>query len=90
MKHIVRITALTLLFGGRCFGENEPAPAETAPQAISLEEAAKQLANDENNRVLGAETEQLGDKTVHVIKVLTGDGHIRHYKFDAQTGLLID
>ena len=57
---------------------------------ISLDQATKQIIkNDSNIRVLGAETDIIDGKQVHVIKVLTPDGRIVHYKIDAETGEII-
>ena len=61
------------------------------PTPISLDQATKQIIkNDGNIRVLGAETEVIDGKEVHVIKVLTPDGRIQHYKIDAGTGEIIN
>ena len=57
---------------------------------ISLDQATKQIIkNDSSLRVLGAETEIIECKLVHVIKVLTPDGRIQHFKIDAETGEII-
>ena len=56
---------------------------------ISLDEATSQILKEGNMRVLGATTEIIDGREVHVIKVLTPDGHIQHYKVDAETGTLI-
>ena len=53
---------------------------------ISLDEATKEILKEGDRRVLGAATEIIDGKEVHVIKVLTPDGHIQHYKVDAETG----
>ncbi|MFZ2450048.1 MAG: hypothetical protein WAW36_05975 [Methylovulum miyakonense] len=90
MKNLIPIILLMLFSGNSCFAEGEIARPEMVSQTISLERAANQLVKDENNRILGAETEQINDRPIHVIKVLTGQGHIRHFKFDAETGQLID
>ena len=60
------------------------------PTPISLDQATQQIINNDSNlRVLGAETEIIECKLVHVIKVLTPDGRILHYKIDAETGEII-
>ena len=60
------------------------------PTPISLDQATKEIIkNDSNLRVLGAETEIIECKLVHVIKVLTPDGRIQHFKIDAETGEII-
>jgi len=79
-----------LLSGLNCFAEETtvPAPIDTS---ISLDQATKQIIkNNGNIRILGAETEIIDDKEVHVIKFLTLDGRIQHYKIDAKTGEIIN
>lgn len=56
---------------------------------ISLDEATRQILRDGNKRVLGATTEVINGREVHIIKVLTPDGRVQHYKIDAETGALI-
>jgi uncharacterized membrane protein YkoI len=53
---------------------------------ISLNEAVRRVQHDTGGRVLSAETQQQGGRTVHRIKVLTPSGHVRVYSIDAQTG----
>jgi hypothetical protein len=53
---------------------------------VSLDQATHQVIKEYKFRVLGAHTEIIAGKEVHVIKVLTADGHIRHYRIDAETG----
>ena len=45
--------------------------------AQSLDQAARQAANQYNAKVLSARTEEQGDRTVHVIKLLTADGVVK-------------
>ncbi len=56
---------------------------------ISLDEATRQILKEGNKRVLGATTEIIDGREVHIIKVLTPDGHIRYFKIDAETGASI-
>jgi uncharacterized membrane protein YkoI len=56
---------------------------------VSLQEATQKILSDGNKRVLGATTEIIDGREVHIIKVLTPDGHILHYKIDAETGAII-
>ncbi|ESS69967.1 hypothetical protein MGMO_126c00110 [Methyloglobulus morosus KoM1] len=56
---------------------------------VSLHEATQKILSDGNKRVLGATTVIIDGREVHIIKVLTPDGHIQHYKIDAETGALI-
>ncbi len=60
-----------------------------APPRVSLDEATRQILKEDNKRVLGASTEIIDGREIHIIKVLTADGHIQHYKIDAETGALI-
>jgi hypothetical protein len=57
---------------------------------VSLHEATQAIISDGKERVLGATTELIDGREVHVIKVLTTDGHIRHYMIDAETGKSIN
>lgn len=45
--------------------------------AITLEQAAKQAAQQNDAKVLSAKTVQQGDKRVHEIKLLTRDGVVK-------------
>lgn len=90
MKTLIHIALLVWLPGNACLAETAATAPEPTIQAISLDTAANQLVNDPHQRVLGAATEQIDDRLVHVIKVLTEQGHIRHYKFDAGTGRPLD
>jgi len=79
---------LVFLLFNSCFAEEVNVPTRIS---ISLDQATKQIIkNDSNIRVLGAETELIDGKEVHVIKVLTPDGHIQHYKIEAETGEIIN
>jgi uncharacterized membrane protein YkoI len=75
------------LFSNNCFAADDSTPQHIG---ISLDEATKQIIKNDGNRVLGAETELINGKEVHVIKVLTPDGRIQHYKIDAETGEIIN
>ncbi len=56
---------------------------------VSLHEATQKILSDGNARVLGATTVIIENREVHIIKVLTPEGRILHYKIDAETGALI-
>jgi uncharacterized membrane protein YkoI len=56
---------------------------------VSLHEATQKILSDGNKRVLGATTKIIDGREVHIIKVLTPDGRILHYKIDAETGAII-
>jgi uncharacterized membrane protein YkoI len=78
---------LMFLLSNSCLAEEVNVPTRTR---ISLDQATKQIIKNESNiRVLGAETEIIDGKEVYVIKVLTPEDRIRHYKIDAETGEII-
>jgi uncharacterized membrane protein YkoI len=83
MKSFLKVIAVALLFSNNCFA------AQTMLAYISLDEATKQIIEGTYNKVLGAQTELIDGKEVHVIKVLTPDGRIQYYKIDAETGQLV-
>jgi len=78
MKNLLKVVLVVLFFSSSCLA------------SISLDEAAQQIIEGTYNKVLGAQTEIIDDKTVHIIKVLTPDGRIRYYKIDAETGQLVN
>ena len=53
---------------------------------LSLDEVTKQIRQNSEKRVLGAKTETIDGREVHVIKVLTPDGRIQYLRIDAETG----
>jgi uncharacterized membrane protein YkoI len=83
MRNLIRVVIVALLFSTSCFAENKQLAY------INLDEATKQIIEGTYNKVLGAETVIIDGKTVHVIKVLTPDGHIQYFKIDAETGQLV-
>ncbi len=71
--------------------EDTPLPTTTEEgHPVTLEEAVKLLTQDNLKHVLSAKTEMLNGKKVHVIKVLTADGHIQYIKIDATTGKFVE
>jgi len=81
MRTIAIIAALAMMLAEICAAE--PVLLLTR---VSLDQATHQIINNSNFRVLGAFTVVIDGKEVHVIKVLTPDGHIRHFRIDAETG----
>jgi uncharacterized membrane protein YkoI len=81
MRYLIKIVALTLSFSGICLADSD-----LLLTRVSLDQATHQIIKEHKFRVLGAHTEVIDGKEVHVIKVLTSDGHIRHYRIDAETG----
>ena len=83
MRNLIKVVIVALLFSNSCFAENNQLAY------VSLDEATKQIIEGTYNKVLGAQTEIIDGKEVHVIKVLTPDGRIQYYKIDAETGQLV-
>jgi len=59
---------------------------KTAFADVSLDEAAQQVRQNRQLRVLGAKTERIDGKQVHVIRVLTPNGRVQHLRVNAETG----
>lgn len=58
--------------------------------AVSLEQAARMVQGSAGGRILGAETRDVGGRTVYIIKVLTPDGkRVRNIQVDAESGRII-
>jgi uncharacterized membrane protein YkoI len=84
MRNLIKLMALIFLFSHAvCAG------SEISLARLTLDEATKKVISGSNKRVLGAQTEIIDGREVHVIKVLTPDGRIQHYLIDAETGELI-
>ena len=60
-----------------------------AGNLISLDQATSKVIQENNGKVLGARTESLEGRTIHIIKILTRDGRIQHIKVDAETGQVL-
>lgn len=58
-------------------------------QEIGLEQAIIRVRQDTGGQVLDAHSREEGERKVHVIKVLTPQGHIRLVPVDAHTGELL-
>lgn len=85
MKNPIKAFALFLLMNSSSFAQNA-----TLLSYVSLDDATKQIIEGTYDKVLGAQTEFIDGKEVHVIKVLTPDGRIRYYRIDAETGQLVN
>ncbi len=57
---------------------------------VSVDEAARKVADDKKSRVLGAKTEVIEGRKVHVIKTLSDEGRVENEKVDAETGKTLD
>jgi uncharacterized membrane protein YkoI len=71
-----------------CLNQIVYAGNELIFSVVSLDQATKRIIN-QNNKVLGAKTENMRGRKVHVIKVLTSDGRIQYLKVDAESGRII-
>jgi len=54
--------------------------------AMSLDEAVARVRGQADGRVLSAETRQRNGSSVHVIRVLTSQGRVKEFQFDAGGG----
>lgn len=83
----MKILSLLLLL----IGLSKPAFAEVelTIARINLDDATRLILKQGNKRVLAATTKMINGREIHIIKVLTPDGHIQHYKIDAENGKII-
>jgi uncharacterized membrane protein YkoI len=63
---------------------SELAPAQRG--GISLSQATAIAQSQFPGRVVRAATIQIGDRTVHEIRIVGNDGTVRNFRIDAQTG----
>lgn len=56
---------------------------------LSLDQATKKVITEVESKVLGAKTELIDGRTVHVIKILSPDGRVQQLKVDAESGEII-
>lgn len=54
--------------------------------ALTLDQVTKQVIAKNKSKVLGAKTEVVNGKRIHIIKILTSDGRVQYLKIDAETG----
>jgi uncharacterized membrane protein YkoI len=82
MKNLLKvvIAIIALLLSTSCYAEHN------GLAYVTLDEATKQIIEGTYNKVLGAQTERIDGKEVHIIKVMTPDGHIQDFKIDNETG----
>lgn len=85
MRHFIKLVMLVLLYSGNAYTADIGLLAR-----VSLDDATKQIIEGTYNKVLGAQTEIIDGKEVHVIKVLTPDGRIQFFKIDAESGQLVN
>jgi len=84
MQTIVKILLLSC-----CLVQNASAGKEVLFSVLTLDQATKKIIEQNKNKVLGAKTELIDGKKVHVIKVLTSDGRVQYLNVDADTGKLV-
>ena len=59
------------------------APALPARDASSLDNAVRQAREKSDGRVISAETQEKNGHQYYNIRILTNDGKVRRYRFDA-------
>lgn len=84
MRRVFAILLLSL-----CFTQELMAEVGSFLALLSLDEAARRIIQQGNNKVLSTKTEKIQGKQVHVIKVLTPEGRIQHIKIEAETGRVV-
>ncbi len=85
----MQIIARVLLLSS-CLVQMVSAETGIVFSALTLDQATKNIIEQNKNKVLGAKTEVIDGKQVHVIKVLSAeDGRVQYLKIDAETGKLI-
>ncbi len=84
MQAFIKIILLSLCFVPLVSADNELVLA-----ALSLDQATKNVIEAKKSKVLGAKTEMIAGKEIHVIKILTKDGHVQYLKVDAESGKII-
>jgi len=84
MPAIAKILLLTF-----CLLQSVNAGENVSFAALTLDQATKKIIEQNKNKVMGAKTEVIDGKKVHIIKILTSDGRVQYLNVDAQTGKLI-
>lgn len=85
MANLIKVILISLMFLVSVLSGSRIAVA-----SVSLDEATRQVLSNPQNKVLGAKTETINERAVHIIKVLTADGRIQHFMVDAETGDLLE
>jgi len=84
MQAFIKIILLSFCLSQAVYAEKQIILA-----ALSLDQATKNIIDSKNSKVLGAKTESIGGRVVHIIKILTKDGHVQYLKVDAESGQII-
>lgn len=69
-----------------CLTQVALAGKEIIFSALTLDQVTKQVIAKNKSKVLGAKTEVVNGKRIHIIKILTSDGRVQYLKIDAETG----
>lgn len=64
-------------------------PLFLADNGVNLDSAVSRIRRQTGGRVLSADTVRGDGRTVHEIKVLTDQGHVRRWRVDGDTGEVI-
>lgn len=84
MQTIAKVLLLTF-----CLVQVSFAGKEVIFSVLTLDEATKKIIEQNKSKVLGAKTELIDGKKVHVIKILSDDGRVQYLKVDVETGMVI-
>lgn len=84
MQTFIRVFLLSC-----CIMQTAVASKEITLSMLSLDQATKKIIADNQGKVLGAKTESVDGKKMHVIKILTPDGRVQYLKVDADSGKII-
>jgi len=85
MQSIAKILLLTFFLTQTVY-----AGKEFAFLMVTLDQATKKVIEQSKSKVMGAKTETIEGKEVHVIKILSPDGRVQYLNVDAQTGKIIE
>ncbi len=82
---VMRIFAKVLLLTF-CLVQASVAEQDIVLSALTLDQATQSILGKNKTKVLGAKTELIKGKKVHVIKILTSEGRVQYIKIDVDTG----
>lgn len=85
---VMQIIAKVLLLSF-CLVQVSFAGKEVIFSVLTLDEATKKIIEQNKSKVLGAKTELIDGKKVHVIKILSDDGRVQYLKVDVETGAVV-
>ena len=80
MRNLQLTTVLALLSANQCLADNNE---QLLP--ISLDQDYQKVVMDQRNRPLGTHKEFVEGREIEVLRVLTTNGHIKHYKINIET-----